>query len=149
MDNPTYDEGIRVNHPNAERHFEFRNPVYSAISHGISNITNPQPQNMYEGLHSDSRSAVDSETLYENTHNSVPGALINGGEQANSGQGMTGGITSSEAIYHMPSALDNIDDDNCYSTLGPADYFTLQPHTSKAIQQQLPLNDDEYSCLQH
>ena len=146
MDNPTYDEGIRVNHHSAERHF--RNPVYSDISHGSPNTTNSQTRNMYKGVYK-SGSAMVSEALYENTHNSAPGALTDGEEQANGGQGMTRETTSSEAIYDMPSALDNVDDDNCYSALGPVDYFTLQPHTTKATQQQLPPNDDEYSYLQH
>ena len=126
MDNPTYDEGIRVKHLNAGR--QFQNPVYSDISHGSPNTTNLQTQNMYKGLYK-SGSAVVSETLYENTHT---GAFTNGVEQANGGHGMTRGTTSSEAIYDMPSALDSVDDDNCYSAMGPADYFTLQPHTTKA-----------------
>ena len=91
------------------------------------------------------------ETLYKSTHNcySDLGALTNRGRQTNGGQVMKGGTTSSEAIYDMPSTLYNVDDDNCYSTLGPVDYFTLQPYTSKTTQQQLLPNDDEYSCLQH
>ena len=134
MDDQTYDEDIGANHVIAER--DFQNPLYSDIGPGS-----------YEILHSES--ALVSETLYDDIHNCVPGALTNRGEQVNGGQGMRNRTASSEAIYDMPLALYNVDDDNCYSTLDPADYFTLQPHTSKATQQQLPPNDDEYSCLQH
>ena len=102
MDNPTNDEVIGANHVIAER--DFQNPLYSDIGPGS-----------YEILHSESALSLVSETLYDNIHNCVPGALTNRGEQANGGQGMRRETTSSEAIYDMPSALDNVDDDNCYS----------------------------------
>ena len=176
MDNPTYDEGINigplateVNHVgNGEN---IQNPDYSDVGPSLPNTTNPPTQNIHEGLYSESTMA--RETLYENTHSSVPGTLTNGGEQAN--DGMSGGTTS-EVVYDLPPDVDNIDDDkqanggisggttseamydlppemnnvddNCYSSLGPGD-SNSQPHTSKAIQQQPSPNDDEYSLLQH
>ena len=48
MENPTYDEGFAVDYLNAERLFQ--NPIYSDIGHGSPSNTNPQTQNMYEGL---------------------------------------------------------------------------------------------------
>ena len=150
MDNPTYDERIGVG-PLAmtmnKHENNFQKPLYSNAGPGSPNITNPPTQNMYEGLYSESTMA--SETLYENTHSSVPGTLTNGGGQANGG--MRGGTTS-EAVYDVPPDVDNVGSDNCYSALGPVDYSTLQPHISKATQQQqqqLPSNDDGYSHLQH
>ena len=75
------------------------------------------------------------------------------GEQTNGGIHNNGGLrqgTASEAVYDVPQAMDSVEDENCYSSLGPIDYSTLQPHIPKPTRTQLtPPNNDEYSCLQH
>ena len=144
VDNPTYGEGFSIGPLTTEENDErdFQNPLYSDLG---PNTTNPSTQNTYEGLYSESTMA--RKTLYENTHNSVPGTLTNGGGQANGGMrvattseavydlppdvdntdgnkqangGMRGG-TASEAVYDVPPDVDNVDDDNSYSSVGPTD----------------------------
>ena len=148
MDNPNYEESIKFGPLQAETYDhvyesydkDFQNSVYSEIGPSSLNTTNTPIQSIYNV-----ESKMANEILYQ-TCSSVPGSSTS--KEGDTNGGMTGGSTS-EAIYDVPSTLDNIDDDNCYSALGPGDYFTLQPHISKHTQQQFPPADNEYSLLHH
>ena len=108
---------------------------------------------IFEALYTETVLISDSSDDTQN--NSVPAVLSREGEQnyyngeiRNSGGQRNG--TTSEVTYDVPQAMDNAEDgNNCYSSLGPIDYSTLQPHIPKPTQQQLPPTDDQYSCLQH
>ena len=92
-------------------------------------------------------SAVILETPYEIPCQHIPTHVNvnNGMRQASVG------MDSSEAVYDMPPALDdmNDDDDNCYSVVGPTD--SNQPNLQHQGQHLTVSCDDsgEYSHLQH
>ena len=101
---------------------------------------------IFEALYTES--ALISGSSDDTQNNGVPAVLSSEGEQ-NYYNGERNGTTS-EVTYDVPQAMDSAEDDsNCYSSLGPIDYSTLQPHIPKPTQQQLPPTDDQYSCLQH
>ena len=153
MDNPVYDENINIGPPtainNSHDERDFQNPLYSDIDPTSmnSNTTNkPTPSATFEQPgYTDS--AVPSEAPYEIPCKHVPTHVKEnyGRKQASVG------MDSSEAVYDMPPALDdmNDDDDNCYSVVGPTD--SSQPNFQREGQHLTVSRDDsgDYSHLQH
>lgn len=115
MDNPTYDEAIRINPldkatndntPECGTNFQY--PSYSEID------TNLETRNMYKGL---IQKTMAGEALYESIrHSHVAGALVNEEEDAKM-NGRMEGISASEVTYDILKA-DNDYDDICYSVQG-------------------------------
>ena len=92
-------------------------------------------------------SAVLSETTYEIPCQHIPTHVNVNNEMRQASVGMD----SSEAVYDMPPALDdmNDDDDNCYSVVGPTN--SSQPNLQHEGQRLTVSCDDsaDYSHLQH
>ena len=119
MDNPTYDEAIRINPPDTatndnipECGTNFQYPSYSET------IRNLETRIMYEGL---IQNTMAGEALYESLRNShVSCTLVN--EEKNSkmkGEMMEGRFVS-KVVYELPKTeSDNDYDDTCYSVQGP------------------------------
>lgn len=138
-DPPKLSEGVILCDFNDSK--DDQNALYSEIDPYSVNKTNSlTPQ--YETLYSESTMFRSTDTQYEN---SIPGKLAN--EQGWINDRMKE-RTTSEATYELPKNLEN-GADNCYSTLGPTDYSTLEPHIPRVKQQQLPQANDQYSQLQH
>lgn len=139
MDHPKFREGVVLctfDHERDEQNtFDSENGSYSPNK---TNTLTPR----YEALYSESTVVRSTDIQYENI---IPANLTNE-------QGLVnGGIkerTASEALYELPTHLNN-GVDNCYSTLGPTDYSTLEPHIPTVKQQQFPPDNDQYSQLQH
>ena len=153
MDNPVYDENINIVAPTAannshdvdERYFQ--NPLYSDIGPTSMNTTNKPTRDATIEQPGYTDSTVLSETTYETQCQHIPTQVKvnNGMRQASVG------MDSSEAVYDMPPALDdmNDDDDNCYSVVGPTD--SSQPNLQHERQHLTVSCDDsgDYSHLQH
>ena len=145
VDNPTYEEGFDLTplagEVNGERHVQ--NPIYGdvdAIPTTVTAITNQT----YEALYSEA--TLVNEATYENANDTspqecmVPETIINKQRQDHSRVNPNGtrvGTITAETK------------DANYSTLGPTDYFTLQPHIPMPTEQQLPPTNDDYSQLHH
>ena len=125
MDNPVYDENINIVHvtpiaTNDSHDIDertFQNPLYSDIGPTSMNTTNKHNATFEQPGYTDS--AVLSETTYEIPCQHIPTHVNMNNEMRQASVGMD----SSEAVYDMPPALDdmNDDDDNCYSVVGPTD----------------------------
>ena len=153
MDNPIYDVNINIGSPtvtnNSGDERDFQNSLYSDIgptSKNISTTTKPSHNATFEQSgYTDG--AVLSATPYEIPRKHVPThvKVNNGMRQASVG------MDSSEAVYDMPPALDdmNDDDDNCYSVVGPTD--SNQPNLQYQGRHLTVSCDDssDYSHLQH
>ena len=144
IDNPNYEEGLDLAPLTREVHYErdFQNPIYSDVGANPT-TTNASTHQTHEGLYSET--TLVSEATYVNVNDNspqdylVPQTIINKQQKDHSrvNHNGTGAGTTSDAR----------DDD--YSALGPTDYFTLQPHIPKPIEQQLPPANDDYSQLHH
>ena len=153
MDNPVYDENINIVTPIATNNSHdidertLQTPLYSDIGPTSMNTTNKLTHNTTFEQLGYTDSAVPSETTYEIPCSHVPiHVLVNNGMRQASV-----GMDSSEAVYDMPQALDdmNDDDDNCYSVVGPTD--SSQPNLQHERQHLTVSCDDssDYSHLQH
>ena len=126
MDNPTYDEAIRINSPDKATKCNdnipecgtidsFQYPSYSVIG------MNLETRNMYEGL---IQNTMAGEALYESIRNRyVSDALDNEEEDAKMNGGIMEGISGSGAVYDVLKT-DNDYDDICYSVQGPPEETT-------------------------
>ena len=138
MDNPVYDENINI-----------VTPTTTNNSHDIDKRTfqNPLKHNATFEQPGYTDSAVLSETTYEIPCQHIPTHVNMNNEMRQASVGMD----SSEAVYDMPPALDdmNDDDDNCYSVVGPTD--SSQPNLQHEGQHLTVSCDDsgDYSHLQH
>lgn len=139
MDHPKFREGIVLctfdHEKDGQNALNFEDDSYSPNK--INSLT---PQ--YEALYSESTVIRSTDTQYENIISetlSNEQGLINGGTKER---------TASEPAYELPTCL-NEGADNCYSTLGPTGYSTLEPHIPKVKQQQFPTGNDQYSQLHH
>ena len=151
MDNPVYDENINIVTPIATNNSHdidkrtFQNPLYSDIGPASLNTTNKHNATFEQPGYTDS--AVFSETPYEIPCQHIPTHVNKNNEMRQANVGMD----SSEAVYDMPPALDdmNDDDDNCYSVVGPTD--SSQPNFQHEGQHLTVSCDDsgDYSHLQH
>lgn len=121
MDNPTYDEAIRISPPDPTTKFNdnihecgtnFQYPSYSEIG------TNLETRNVYKGL---IQNTMAGEAMYDCIRNGhVSCALVNEEEDSKMKNEAMEGRSTSEAVYELPKTeFDNDYDNICYSVQGP------------------------------
>ena len=150
MDNPTYAEGIGLASlpaTSSQDGVEYQNVTHNSDIGPNTSTTKLVSCDEHEALYSE---AMDiNETVYENTDKMAEPELANK-EGATNGGAM--GEAISETVYDVPEHMESvpaIEDDGCYSALGPTDYAILEPHIANQPQHQLPPADDDYAHLQH
>lgn len=134
-------------------------PTDKKSEDGSSTLSTTKPHTIFEALYTETTLISDSSNDTQN--NSIPPVFSSEGEHNyynggvhNSDSGERNGTTSegtiSEVTYDVPQATDSVENDNAnYSSLGPIDYSTLQPHIPNPVKPQHPPTDDQYSCLHH
>lgn len=153
MDNPTYDEGMGLASlpaTSSQDGVEYQNVAHNSDV-GLNSQTSTTKLvscDEYEELYSEAMDV--NETVYENTDKMAESDLANKEETSNGGA--MGGGAISETVYDVPEHTESvpaIEDNGCYSALGPTDYAILEPHITNQPQHQLPQADDDYAHLQH